>query len=123
MPVIEAYQNAYVKSLQTICLELAFNDGALITPGREMQINDKPIELDAKSLATIEFPNEDGVATVSFVDFINNKVADTAIKDRVVIVGCDTPKMPTADTLAGHIGIHRAFNLQLLALYSHFSAN
>lgn len=122
VPIVEAYQAAYVKSLYTICIELAFNDGALITPGREMQINDKPIELDDKSLATVELSNEDRVPTVSFLDFINGKVPDEAIKDRVLIIGCDTAKMPTLDTPAGKIGIHRAFNLQLLALYKHFAA-
>ncbi|CAN5474619.1 hypothetical protein BH09PLA1_BH09PLA1_05890 [soil metagenome] len=121
IPIVEAYRGAYVKSFWTICLELAFNDGALITPGRELNINDKPLELDEQSIATIEFPKADRVETISFVDFINGKTPDAAILDRVLIIGADTAKMAMVNTPIGKLGMHRAMNLQLLALYAHFA--
>ncbi|MBC8108724.1 MAG: CHASE2 domain-containing protein [Anaerolineae bacterium] len=121
IPIVEAYRGAYVKSLWTICMELAFNDGALITPGREMSINDKSLELDEQSIVTIEFPKADRVETISFIDFVNGKTPDAAIKDKVLIIGADTAKMPTVDTPIGKLGMHRTMNLQLLALHAHFT--
>jgi adenylate cyclase len=121
IPMIEAYQGAYVKTFWAVCMELAFNDGALITPGRDFNINDRSLELDDHSIATIDFPKADNVETISFVDFLNGKTPADAIKGKVVIIGADFAKMPTVDTPAGKIGIHRAMNLQLLALYAHFS--
>lgn len=122
IPMIESYQRTYVRSFWLMCLELAFNDGALVTPGRDVSLNDKSMPLDERSLATIEFPKEDRVATISFIDFINGKVPDDAIRDKVIVIGADTAKMPTVETPIGKLGIHRAMNLQLLALYEHFAS-
>ena len=122
IPIVHGYRAAYVKSFWTVCLELAFDDGAVITPGREMLINDKPIELDEQSQGAIEFPKNDQVDTISFIDFLNGKVPPESIQNRVVIIGADTAKMPTVDTPIGKLGIHRAKNLQLLALHAYFAA-
>ena len=121
IPIIEAYQTAYVKSLQLICIEMAFNDGALVTPGRDVNINDKSLELDDHSIATIDFPSADKVQAISFVDFINGKAPDVAIKDKIVIIGVNTAKVPTVDTPIGKVNANRLFDLQLLALYAHFT--
>lgn len=121
IPIVEAYRDAYVKSFWTICVELAFNDGAVITPGREMNINDKSLELDEQSIATIEFPMADRVETISFLDFVNGKTPEAAIKDKVLVIGAETAKMPTVVTPLGKLGMHRVMNLQLLALHAHFT--
>jgi len=121
IPMIEAYQTAYVKTFWTVCLELAFNDGALVTPGRDISINNKSLELDDHSIGSIEFPQSDKFESISFLDFLNGKTPESAIKDKVLIIGADIGKMPTVDTPLGKMGIHRAMNLQLLALHAHFS--
>lgn len=121
IPIIEAYQTVYVKTLHLICIEMAFNDGALITPGRNVQINDKSLDLDDQSIATIQWPTSDRLETISFVDFVNGKAPEAVIRDKILIIGVDTAKVPTVDTPLGKLNVHRVFALQLLALYAHFT--
>ena len=120
--MIESYRGAYVRSFWLMCMELAFDDGALVTPGRDVSFNDKSLELDERSVASIEFPKEDRVATISFLDFVDGRVPDDVIRDRVIVIGADTTKMPTIETPIGKLGIHRVMNLQLIGLYEHFAS-
>lgn len=113
-PILEWYEDRYVKSLATECLELALDQKAYVTPGKSVAFGGRKLTLDSYSQAAIRFPANDDVSYVSFTDFLHSK---TPLKDRVVIIGFDAERAPRVQTPIGPVRVHRAFYLALLSLY------
>jgi hypothetical protein len=113
-PILEWYEDRYVKSLATACLELALGQKAQVIPGKSVAFGSRMLSLDSYSQAAIRFPANDDVSYVSLIDFLHSK---TPLKDRVVIIGADVERLPRVQTPIGPVRIHRVFYLALLSLY------
>lgn len=133
VPLVERYQNHYVKSLYTAALELALGQNATIHPGVSIEIQTKnhgqikpkftvafgvkEIPTDEHCFATIKLPPQDNLQSYSFIDLIHHKIPAEKLADRVIILGYDGEKMETNKTAIGMVKGHRLFCYQLFSLY------
>jgi hypothetical protein len=115
-PILELYEDHYVKSLALAILELAFQQRAQVTPGESLRIGNKALALDAYSQAEIRFPKKDDSKSISLVDFLG-PARLPQVKDRIVIVGFDAERLKPIPTPMGLVRPHRAFYYALVSLY------
>ena len=115
-PVLELYNDHYVKSLALAVLELALNRKAQITPGESLKFGEKQVALDAFSQAAIHFPKQDDLAYIPLVDFLGSAPLPQ-VKDRIVIVGFDAERFQPIQTPIGMVRPHRVFYYALVSLY------
>ena len=122
-PVIEMYEGKCVKSLFTRALEAGFGSKAEIVPGNALTIGPHHLKLTTQSEIPIDSPAQDTIESISYADLLNAKVPDDKIRDRVIILGLDTPTAPMVKTEIGPIGIHRWFWHMLNSAYQKAAAN
>lgn len=120
MPLVEQYGDAYVKSLYLCSLEMAFGKTAEVTPGKSVRIGAKTVEIDQRSEVGVDYPTNDDIAYIPFVDFIGPD-ARPEVKDRVVILAYDSERFEPVETPRGvKIRPHRVFCYALMSLYRTF---
>jgi hypothetical protein len=122
-PLLERYKGKPVKSLFTCALEAGFNDLAEIDPAKSFSIAHHKISINSLSALRIDPPAQDKIDSISFVDVLNGKDARNEFKDRVVILGLDSPSAETVDTRIGQIGKNRWFLHMLRSSYEKILAS
>jgi len=122
VPLVERYQDHYVKSLYLAALELAAGERAKIMLGKSIELKGKKIAMDDRCFGQIKLPEADRLEAYSFLDLIHHKIPAEKLADRVVILGYDGAKMETNRTAIGMVKGHRLFCYQLFSLYGELVA-
>lgn len=121
MPLIERYQDRYVKSLYLCCLEMATGHRAEVTAGRLVRLGKQSLRIDTRNEVAVNYPINDDLPYLSFADFIASK-GSAAVKDRVVILAYDSDRFEAVSTPAGKMRPHRAFYHALTSIYDQLQA-
>jgi hypothetical protein len=116
IPIIEKYNNRYVRSLyfsvlQYVLPDLKFEKNTLVN-------NKKQIKLSRYSEMHVNYPGEDKLEYISLCDVLNNKVNSNDIENKVVIIGYDGKSSETFDISTGKVNKHRVFIYGLYDMYN-----
>jgi CHASE2 domain-containing sensor protein len=119
-PIVEMYQGKTVKSLLACAAELALGHKAVIRPSKDISIGDQTALLDSSNQVTVTLPQ----GTLSYFDFnslLDGSIAQSALRDRVVVIGYDGQSVPQMSSPIGTMGIHRLFAYMLKGFYEHLT--
>jgi len=116
IPIIEKYNNHYVKSLyfsvlQYMLPELKLTNNTLINKNKRIVLN-KYLEMH------INYPKIDSLKYVSLYDVLNNKVDKSIFYNKIVIIGYDGINSQTITLTTGQVKMHRAFVYGLYDMYN-----
>lgn len=117
VPIVERYQDQYVKSLYVCALEMAFQEKAVIQPS-ELRIGRGTIDLDEQLQAGVQFPQRDDLTCINFRALLDGTLEAGDFKDKVIILGYDGSKIHTLETPIGNLNAHRVFCYALFDLHS-----
>jgi adenylate cyclase len=117
VPVVERYQNHYVKSLYVCALELALQNKAIIQPTK-LKIGDKMIACGSGMQVPIRFPKRDDLTYISFSALLDKTLDPHSFTDKVVILGYDGGKIQRLQTPIGPLKAHRVFCYGLFDIYT-----
>jgi len=115
IPVLEKYNNQYVKSLyfsvlQYIYPELMLVNNSLVNHNKKIKLN-KYLEMH------VQYPNKDDLSYISLSDFLNNKIDGKIFKDKIIIIGYDGMQSPQLTISTGNVNTHRVFIYGLYDMY------
>ena len=119
IPIIEKYDNKYVKSLYFCILQFIFPD--LRFENNSLVLNNKKIILNKYSEMHVDYPKEDNLKYISLCDVLNNEVDMKIFENKIVIIGWDGSKMDTFNISTGTVNKHRVFIYGLYDMYNQLS--
>ena len=116
IPIIENFNNYYVKSLyfsvlQYMLPELKLVNNALINKNKRIVLN-KYLEMH------VNYPKSDSIKYVSLYDVLNNKIERNVFTNKIVIIGYDGINSQTITLSTGQVNVHRAFVYGLYDMYN-----
>lgn len=116
IPIIEKYNNNYVKSLYYSILKYVYKDLRL---EKNVLINgNKKITLNQYSEMDVNYPETDELSYISLIDLINDKIDKEQIKNKIVIIGYDGIQSETQNISTGKVNTHRVFIYGLIDMYN-----
>jgi len=115
IPILEKYNNHYVKSLyfsvlQYMLPELKLGNNALINKNKRIVLN-KYLEMH------VNYPKSDSIKYVSLYDVLNNKTEKYLFNNKIVIIGYDGINSQKTTLSTGQVNVHRAFVYGLYDMY------
>jgi CHASE2 domain-containing sensor protein len=116
IPIIEKYDNKYVKSLYFSILQFIFPN--LRLENNSLVNNNKKILLNQYSEMHINYPKEDNLDYISLCDVLNNKIDKAKIENKIVIIGFDGNDLDSFDISTGKVRKHRVFIYGLYDMYN-----
>jgi hypothetical protein len=119
IPLIEIYQGQMFKSLHLVALEMATRKTATVDDSGDVLLAGKRLDL----FHEIKFPATNSLDYIPLHDVLSttSKTWETKIKNAIVIIGYDGPKIHTIETPLGPLGAHRFFIVGLRSLAESFS--
>jgi len=116
IPILEKYDNHYVKSLYFSILQYIFPDLKLVN--NTLVNNNKRIALNKYVEMHVAYPKNDNLNYISLYDFLTNKTEKDLFKNKIVIIGYDGINSPTLSLATGKVNTHRAFIYGLYDMYN-----
>jgi len=117
-PLLETYRGQTVKSLLVNCLEMAENHAAEVRPGHDIAFGAFHLAVDSLNRCSAALPPGDDYSYIPFHRFLSGDVSPDAIRDKVVIIGYDGPKIHSIATPRGPLRAHRFFIYILQSIWS-----
>lgn len=106
VPTVEIYQGVHYKSLIINCLELAYGVNA-VYKSEAVMIGERYLPVDLANVFHASLVSV-SVEAISLVDLIKGDT-NYLIRDKVVILGWDSPKTPSITVEGRTVAIHRFF--------------
>lgn len=116
IPIIEKYDDKYVKSLYFSILQYIFPD--LRLENNSLVHNNKIIILNQYSEMHVNYPKEDDLDYISLCDVLNNEINKAIFDDKIIIIGFDGNDFDTFDISTGKVKKHRVFIYGLYDMYN-----
>ena len=107
--LLETYRGKTVKSLFLCSIELAIGKKAIIEPGRKTVIGSIVLKLDTLNQTSVSLESIHKINYIPFHDILEKDDWFTRVKNKVVILGYDGPKIPTIETKFGAFSAHRLY--------------
>jgi len=121
LPLFVQYKGKVAKSITLCGLEMAFGSSNLKISKNSLRVGDTSVQVSTNSNVAILFPKEDNLRFYSLSDLMNDKIPPERLKDRIVILGYDGPKIHALDTPIGKVKAHRVFCYGLSSLHDQLS--
>lgn len=122
-PIVETYQGKTVKSLLVCAVELAVGHKAVIRPVKDISIGSQTALLDSLNRVTVTLRPEKPLSSFHFNSLVDGSIPPSALRNRVVVIGCDGPSVPQFSNPIGTMGAHRLFVHMLKGFYESMTPN
>ena len=116
IPIIEKYNNKYVKSLYFSILQYVFPELQIVD---NVLVNKtKRVKLNQNSEMHVNYPKKDSIEYVSLCDVLNNKIDRKVFENKIVIIGYDGINSEKLLISTGKTNKHRVFIYGLYDMYN-----
>ena len=108
LPLLEKYNNDYVKSLLFSVVLFVYPD-IEITWGKQISINGKNIPMTNDAEIEVDIPSNSNLEYISFIDLLDNKVEQKQIENKIIYIGYDGNEQNYIVTGFGKMNSHRYY--------------
>ncbi len=115
--MIETYGGSLVKSLILCAIELASGTRASFSEEGALIVADAAVPADNLFRLSVPIVDRQPLNEVKLHDLLDGRVAASSLKDKVVILAYDGPRIGLLDSGYGTVGAHRLFVLLLRDIY------
>lgn len=116
IPILEKYDNHYVKSLYFSVLQYVFPDLRLVN--NSLIYKNKRIVLNKYLEMHVSYPKNDNLNYISLYEVLNKKIEKSTFNNKIVIIGYDGINSPSLTISTGTVNTHRVFIYGLYDMYN-----
>ena len=115
-PLLETYRGKTVKSLLLSAIELALGAKAIIKPGHQVNIGQLKLKMNALNQVDVDLNSLPTLQYIPFHEVLDDASRTVQVKDKVVILAYDGPKIHSIKTKSGSVSAHKLYIHVLRAL-------
>lgn len=116
LALLETYQGKTVKSLLLSAIELALGAKAIIKPGHQVNIGQLKLKMNALNQVDVDLKSLPALRYIPFHEVLDDASRTVQVKDKVVILAYDGPKIHSIKTKSGSVSAHKMYSHVLSAL-------